>query len=301
MENQENLEYYYSLIDKERNIYELAILIEQNRKPVKEYIDILRNPITKSKITLEEAEQMSRNNTISFTDNLDNPSNWSKLNKQFLNYHKSLSVYEIVNSTPIINYISLDSRIGLMKDIKVADIGGGTGHALCSFFQFPETIDYYLVDPNLRLLHDQFYRIYPKLSFLKMGHVLAKAENLPFVSETFDLTLSLASIDHMEDYKEFISEAKRITKPDGLIFISSHLDIPPSSEVKAKMSSKFFNFSFFERLIRYVYFKKYGVKADDHTYHFETIDPILDELKKNGLKIEKQNVFKRHFYIVARK
>ena len=42
-----------------------------------------------------------------------------------------------------------------------------------------ETIDYFLVDPNIRLIHDQFIRLYPKLSYLKMSHIQANAEFLP--------------------------------------------------------------------------------------------------------------------------
>jgi ubiquinone/menaquinone biosynthesis C-methylase UbiE len=301
MEKQSILDFYYNLIDKERNIYELAELIEQNRKPVSEYIDFIQNPETGNTVTLDEIKDKIENNLINFISNSKSDEKWQKLNKQFLNYHKSLSVYEIMNSTPIINYISLDSGIGLLKNIKVADIGGGTGHAYCSFFQYPETIDYFLVDPNLRLMHDQFFRIYPKISLFPISHILAKAENLPFKNDTFDLTMSLSSIDHMEDYRKFISEAKRITKPGGLIFISSHLDIPASQEDTTKTTAKLFNFSFFERLTRYLYFRKYGVKADDHTFHFETIDSILSELNKNNLTIKKNSVFKRHFYIVASK
>lgn len=298
--NDSLMDYYFQAIDKERNIYELAVLIEQLRKPIIEYVDILQDPISKSKLTIKDLEEKSKNNVIDFVSNNNSESHWSKLNEQFLNYHKSLSVYEIVNSMPIVNYTAIDSGIGLLKNITVADIGGGTGHTYCSFFQYPESIEYFLVDPNIRLLHDQFFRIFPKLSYLPMAHILAKAESLPFIDESFDLTMSLASIDHMEDYKIFIQEAKRITKKDGLIFISSHLDIPPSTTDSTKAKDKFFTQSFFERLTRYLYFRKHSVKSDDHTFHFETINPILEELERNGLIIEKQKVFKRYFYIVAR-
>jgi len=301
MEESALMDYYYKLIDKERNIYELAGLVAQNRRPVREYAAIIQNPVTKEKMSIEELESISYDNIADFMKDMDKGTEWEKMNRQFLNYHKSLTVYELINSLPIVNYMAFHSGIGFVKNMKVADIGGGTGQAYCSSFLFPETLDYFLVDPNLRLLHDQFYRIYPKFSFLKMGHILAKAENLPFIEDAFDLTMSRASIDHMEDYKKFIKEAKRITKPGGIIFITSHLDIPPSDEDSTKTSSKILSLSFLERLTRFLYFKKYGVKSDDHTFHFESIDSIIDEMEKNGLKIEKQHIFKRHFYIVARK
>ena len=63
-----------------------------------------------------------------------------------------------------LHYNQLNQKQNPLKNIKVLDVGGGTGHTHCSFFQFPEEIEYYLLDPNLRLLHDQFLRLYPKLS-----------------------------------------------------------------------------------------------------------------------------------------
>ena len=177
--------FYLDLIDKERNIYELAKLYSQNRKDVSSYIDILQDPKTGAPLKLDGSKLVGNreyaidDNVPDFTEKETTSEEWKKLNAQFLNYHKSLSVYTLVNSMPIINYLSLKTGLGLIKDVKVLDVGGGTGHTHCSFFQYPETIEYYLLDPNLRLLHDQFLRFYPKLSFLKMGHILATAEFLP--------------------------------------------------------------------------------------------------------------------------
>ena len=94
------------------------------------------------------------------------------------------------------------------------DVGGGTGHTLATFFEFPETIDYFLVDPNIRLIHDQFIRLYLKLSYLKMSHIQANAEFLPIKENSFDLVLNLSAIDHLDDYKKFISEAYRVLKSE---------------------------------------------------------------------------------------
>lgn len=296
----EQLDYYFNLIDKERNIYELADLKSQNRKEVSEYIDILQFPTSKKSVT--ESDILTfKENIANFLETKNNEKEWTELNKQFLNYHKSLSVYTLINSTPIINYTALHSGIGKLKNIKVADIGGGTGHTQCSFFQHPETIEYFLVDPNIRLLHDQFFRMYPKLSYLKMGHIVAKAEELPFKDSTFDLTMSLSAIDHMEDYKKFIEEAIRITKASGKIFISSHFDIPPAKEDATKAKTKLFSYSFWERVTRFLYYRKYNVQSDDHTFHFKNIEPIVKELKKHGVIIEKEHTFKRYFYVIAKK
>jgi ubiquinone/menaquinone biosynthesis C-methylase UbiE len=296
---------YFDLIDKERNIYELATLYSQNRREVNTYLDILQDPKTGIPLRIEGNQLVGsrgysiENNVPNFTDNDTNSELWKKLNGQFLNYHKSLSVYTAVNSTPIINYLSLKTEVGLMKNVKVLDVGGGTGHTHCSFFQFPETIEYFLLDPNLRLLHDQFLRFYPKLSFLKMAHILANAEFLPIKDNSFDVVLNLSAIDHFNDYKKFISEAYRVLKPGGTFLISSHLDIPESKEDSTKTSSKLFSFSFWERVSRYLYYKKYAVGNDDHTLHLENEKPIEEALLNVGFSIKRQEVFKRHFYFVV--
>jgi ubiquinone/menaquinone biosynthesis C-methylase UbiE len=299
---------YLQLIDKEKNIYELAELYPQNRRDVKEYIHLLQDPNINEEVRIEGDKIVSSQNSFAIDDNVADFSNsdhnseeWKALNKQFLNYHKSLSVYEIVNSSPITNYLSLKSKIGLLKNVSVLDVGGGTGHTFCTFFQYPETIEYFLVDPNLRLMHDQFIRIYPKLSYLKMAHILANAESLPIKNDSFDLVLSLAAIDHLNDYKKFIAEAHRVLKPGGTFFVSSHLDIPVSSEDRTSLKAKIFTASFWERLARYLYFRKYKVGSDDHTLHLKDEMPIEQELLKQGFVIEDKEVFKRHFYFTAKK
>lgn len=298
---------YFDMIDREKNIYQQSKLYRQIRRKVDTYLHLLMDPVNKQELKLCDDFLISKNkykvtNDVPNFTKIDITSNeWEKLNTQFLNYHKSLSVYTLINSAPIINYLSIDSEIGILKNVKVLDIGGGTGHTLASFFHFPETIEYFLLDPNLRLLHDQFIRIYPKLSYLEMAHILANAENLPIVDNAFDVVLNISAIDHMDDYKKFISEAYRVLKKGGKFLISSHLDIPPHQEDKTKFMKKIFSNTFLERYIRYKYFKRYSVGKDDHTLHLKNEKPIEDALVNAGFKITKQKVFKRYFYFLAEK
>ena len=302
-----NKDRYYQLIDKERNIYELAELYPQNRKDVSEYLDLLQDPISQTALTIDNDTLIGDNkykiedNVANFTSNDTNSAEWKRLNKQFLNYHKSLSVYTLLNSAPINNYLSMESEIGSLKNVKVLDVGGGTGHTHCSFFQFPESIEYYLLDPNLRLLHDQFIRLFPKLSYLKMAHILANAEYLPIKDNSFDVVINISAIDHLDDYKKFISEAYRVLKPGGKFLVSSHLDVPKSEEDRTQTKSKVFSSSFWERVSRYLFYKKYTVGSDDHTLHLEDGKPIEKALLEVGFTIKKEEIYKRYFYFVAEK
>lgn len=307
-------EIYLNLIDKERNIYEPAQLFDQCRTPVSEYLQHLRVPGTSDgTLNIKDHEVVCsktgkkyhvQNQVLDFIEaSVPKPEDaeWMRLNKQFLNYHKSLSVYTLLNSVPVLNYLALKSNLSAIKDKTVVDVGAGTGHAFCSFFQYPETIEYYLVDPNLRLLHDQFVRIYPKLTLLPLRHILAFAEALPFKNDFCDMVMSLSAIDHFKDYMAFFSESFRILKPGGTLLLSSHLDIPAQDSDATSTGSKLFSQTFFERVARYLYYKKHKVGNDDHTYHFTGLEPFIQGMEKHGFTIIQSHIFKRYFFIVAQK
>lgn len=303
-----NLKLYLDLIDNERNIYEKASLHQQQRKKIDTYYNILQDPKDRSNLKLKDNYLISKTskfqiklNVPNFTENDILSEKWENLNNQFLNYHKSLSTYSLINSAPILNFVSLDSKIGNLKNVKVLDVGGGTGHTHVSFFRHPESIEYFLLDPNLRLLHDQFIRIYPKLSYLDMGHILANAESLPIKNDSFDVVLSLSAIDHLDDFKKFISESYRVLKKKGRFLIYSHLDKVVNKKDKTTVNEKLFSHTFFERTARFMYLKNNSVGKDDHTLHLNNTNPIIETMAKNGFKILKEKVFKRYFYIVGEK
>jgi len=300
---------FLDMMGKERNIYECADLYDQNRKDISEFIENLIFPghpeenleIVNGGCKNSVGFVPIYNNIIDFT-NLNNADNykWEKLNSQFLNYHKSLTVHEVISSLAYINYLSISSGIGEIKNAKVVDVGGGTGHTFCSFFHYPETIEYYLVDPNLRLIHDFFLRMFVKLSTLKLAHVLSYAEQLPFKSGFADIVLSLAAIDHYKDYKLFIQDSYRILKPGGQILIFSHLDKKGVALNREKPNgSRIVNF--LEKLTRYIYYRQNKVGKDDHTFHFENTNDIIECMKKSGFVITENRVFNNHFVIKATK
>ena len=302
------------LLKKERNIYEEAELFEQKRIPVKELLSELASPAsTNANLqlkgnTLVCAESGTvyqiRNEVVDFCKNEFEQSGdeWARLNEQFINYHNSLTAYTLINSMPLLNYIAEKSGMAYIKNATVVDVGGGTGHTLCTLFNHPESIRYFLADPNLRLLHDQFIRLFPGLSKIPMGHVLSYAEKLPFKNEMADVVMSLSSIDHFKDYHAFFREAHRICKPGGTLFISSHLDVPASQRIqRTSAGAKIFSFSFWERFSRYLYYKKYKVGNDDHTHHFHTIEPIETAMREAGFVTQNKEEFYGHFWITAKK
>lgn len=303
---------HLEMLKKERNVYEAADLSDQNRFSVADLMEDLASPvIVNGKLTLTndhlQCEQSKQrfpvvDNVIDFRNVAveEKGDAWESANEEFLNYHRSLTVYTLLNSLPLINYLRERTGIAEIEDATVIDVGAGTGHTLCSFFKNPSTLRYYNLDPNLRLLHDQFIRIYPDLLQLKMGHILCFAEKLPFRDGCADLVMSLSSIDHFKDYEAFMREAFRVLKPEGRIFISSHLDLPPDKRVqRVATTSKLFGFQFWERVARYLYYRKYRVGDDDHTFHFEDVQPMVQGLEKAGFTIVDHEEFLGNFWITA--
>lgn len=300
------------LAETERNIYQPAELIDQNRYAPGEYLHELISPYGKQGLELVNGNIQCRETKrqIQTADNVINlkytttegDKEWARLNTQFLNYHKSLTVYTLINSMPTLNYFAQYSGLADLKDVKVVDVGAGTGHCMASLFNYPETIDYFLLDPNLRKLHDQFIRIYPKLAKLKLKHILSHAEFLPLQDGLADVVTSISAIDHYSDYKKFIEEAHRILKPGGLIIIWSHLDKPKTTRQQyIPWHKKIFSDTFIERMARYRYYKKHAVGEDDHTLHLHDTTEMAEALRKSGFEVVMDHTYLDYFILKARK
>ena len=77
---------FLSQIDKERNIYELADLYHQNRRPVGEYLNILKDPFSNEPLSIKSDRLVGDNtyviseNIANFTESNVNSIEWMKLN-----------------------------------------------------------------------------------------------------------------------------------------------------------------------------------------------------------------------------
>ncbi len=303
---------YFKLIDKQRNVYENATLYKQNRNKVDNYVDILQCIKTgesleiKNDVLINKSQSNSykiKDNIADFRDEviLQEDKKWLRLNKKFLNYHKSLTSYALLRNLPLTHYVGLQTNLAHVKGKVIVDVGAGTGQSQCSFFRYPEKNTYFLIDPNIRLLHDQFIRVYPQLLETKINHILSHAEKLPFKDNSVDIVMSMASIDHFADYKAFIKEAYRILKKDGILLIYSHLDVPLSGRILKKLKTLKLSVPvLFEILARKIFQISKRVSVDDHTFHFHNSKPMEEEMKKAGFHISKKEEFLRYFYLLGK-
>jgi len=306
-------QYYFDLIDKQRNVYQQAHLYQQNRADVSQYIDWLQCIETGEPLTLKNGvlTNISLTKSYKITDNiadfrdqsiLDHDKKWSRLNEKFLNYHKSLTSYALMRNLPLTHYVSAVTNLAHVKGKTIVDVGAGTGQSQCSFFRYPEENTYFLVDPNVRLLHDQFIRVYPQLLETKMNHILSHAEKLPFKDHPVDIVMSLASIDHFADYKAFIKEAHRILKKDGQLLIFSHLDVPLGGRILTKLKTLKLSLPvLLEIVARKLFQLANRVSVDDHTLHFHNAKPMEEAMQESGFTIAKKESFMRYFYLLGKK
>ncbi len=80
----------------------------------------------------------------------------------------------------------------------------------------------------------------PNIEFLS-----GSGTNIPFTENFFDVTVAFEVFEHIEDWRKFLSEIKRVVKNDGLIFIST-----PNKDVYSPGTKKPINpFHFFEMTV----------------------------------------------------
>jgi ubiquinone/menaquinone biosynthesis C-methylase UbiE len=95
------------------------------------------------------------------------------------------------------------------------DIGCGSGHGSSTLAQkFKEVhgvdISHEAID------YAKTYWQQPNINF-KVGDSL----NIPFPDNTFDVVVAFEVFEHLTDWRKFLSEIKRVLKPDGIVYIST--------------------------------------------------------------------------------
>ena len=104
------------------------------------------------------------------------------------------------------------------KTAKVCDVGAGRGH-------FSHALSEKLIADNgadpaehvfpCDLIPDTFE--YDKLACTKTG----SDGKLPYEDDTFDATVSIEVIEHVEDQFHFLREMARVTKPNGIVIVTT--------------------------------------------------------------------------------
>jgi ubiquinone/menaquinone biosynthesis C-methylase UbiE len=101
-----------------------------------------------------------------------------------------------------------------IKDKKVLDIACGTGYGLAFLKSSAKSVTGVDVDIEAAKLAmsecDEKARV-----------LLGDGTNLPFHDESFDVVTSFETLEHLHERKLFLSELKRVLKPNGLLILST--------------------------------------------------------------------------------
>ncbi|MEQ1836495.1 MAG: methyltransferase domain-containing protein [Candidatus Nitrotoga sp.] len=104
----------------------------------------------------------------------------------------------------------------LSQHCTVLDVACGEGYGAAMVSETAHTV--VGVDLSVDVIQHakNNYRHHANLQF-----ITASCECLPFPDASFDFAISFETIEHIEQQKEFISELKRVLRPDGILILSS--------------------------------------------------------------------------------
>ncbi len=97
----------------------------------------------------------------------------------------------------------------------VLDAGSGTGYGSAELAQAAALVTGLDFAPEAGQYAHQTFPL-PNLQF-----AAGACENLPFEDASFDLVVAFEVIEHIRNYREFLSETARVLRPDGLFIVST--------------------------------------------------------------------------------
>jgi len=179
-------------------------------------------------------------------------------------------------------WIEAIKHFEIRPGIRILDVFCRTGDSIRYITSKNKNLEVIGIDLSL-LMVKRAKSKYPKNDFIQ-----ASPYNLPFRDNSFDVILSLESLEHVPDPKRFIQELKRVLKSKGRLILSLP---PPSAEIVSLIAEmlhlhhgegphKFWSPKLVKRLIREV-----GLNLIEHKGTL--LIPVGPKfLKKFGEKIE---------------
>lgn len=135
----------------------------------------------------------------------------SQFSKQAKFYSKSISHSQGKSLELMVKWATPKST-----DI-VLDIATGTGFTA---FAFSPHVAKVVASDMTQAMLEQAKQLSKKRGISNIEFKLAEAESLPFDDSEFDIVTCRIAPHHFPSMKEFLSEAKRVTKPTGQILIA---------------------------------------------------------------------------------
>jgi ubiquinone/menaquinone biosynthesis C-methylase UbiE len=121
----------------------------------------------------------------------------------------------IFNETAVEHLHRYAIAIDFVKNKKVLDIACGEGYGTNLLAAYAESITG--VDIDRRTIEKAIKKYTVKNIIFKEGSV----SNIPCEDSSFDIVISFETIEHTDEHDQFLTEVKRVLKPDGLFIIST--------------------------------------------------------------------------------
>lgn len=130
----------------------------------------------------------------------------------------------------------LIARLSLCGSEVVLEVGAGSGYYSAAIGEQVRRL--IVSDLQREMIIKARQRL--QTTRLMADYVAASATALPFLDDTFDRIVLVTVFGEIEDQTEFLREARRTLKADGLLSISEHLpdpDFTPQGRLEAVLSA----------------------------------------------------------------
>jgi ubiquinone/menaquinone biosynthesis C-methylase UbiE len=140
----------------------------------------------------------------------------------------------------------LVARLALNTTSRVLEVGAGSGFYSVEVARSVPSGHLEVLDLQSEMLKKARRKLEAK-GLTNVGYTLADAGLLPFKEDSFDALFLVAVLGEVANREAFLSEARRVLKPEGMLSISEHLpdpDFSPFAKVKSLVEKE--GFEFFE-------------------------------------------------------
>lgn len=263
-----------------------------NARPVEKYLEYLACPDCKSNISLNQKLELTCsacNRTFELRGNfpillprsLLKPADWQKwkdMDNKYQEFYRGWSKEKHLALRPTYDAFYDWCGVRDIQNVSLLDVGGGNGTSRVMYWKYPEKINYFNVDPQINFLHPFHLDLYPKMKESDFPYIIGIGENLPLKSNTFDICITTAAVDHWNSPVDVFHEIFRCLKPNKNLYImvSKHIDLTKTKSVIACICE---------------YYRRYGIFAlgkeisqrmfrrrDAHVHHFRSIEELTELL-----------------------
>lgn len=138
----------------------------------------------------------------------------------------------------------LVARLSLTSESRVLEVGAGSGFYSSAVAGRVSEGCLTVLDLQPEMLKKAAEKLEAE-GLSNVGYALADAGRLPFREHTFDALFLVAVLGEIANRNSFLTEARRVLKPRGLLSISEHLpdpDFSSSAKVRSMIESAGFEF-----------------------------------------------------------